>query len=87
MFHDAVEPELRMMKKEIKTYQKVRRAQIFSGIAAIAAGVLIGAYAELPPLTAVPAAAAASLVGGRLLAKAAEAACEHGPESRQKHDL
>ena len=48
--------------------------------------MLIGAYAGLPLLVAVPAAAAASLVGGRLLAKAAEGACEHGRELRQKHD-
>jgi hypothetical protein len=27
------------------------------------------------------------MVGGRLLAKAAEAACEHGPEFEQKNDL
>jgi hypothetical protein len=87
MFRDAIEPELRTMKKEIKTYQKVRRTQIVSGVAAIAASVLIGAYAGLPPLAAVPTVTAGSLVGGRLLAKAAEAACEHGPEFRQKHDL
>jgi hypothetical protein len=48
---------------------------------------LIGAYAGLPPLAAVPVAGVGTLVGGRLLAKAAEAACEHGPEFRQKNDL
>jgi hypothetical protein len=87
MFRDAVEPELRKMKREIKTYRKVRRAQVFGGIAAIAAGVLIGAYAGLPPLAAVPVAGIGSLVGGRLLSKAAEAACEHGPDLMQKNDL
>ena len=46
------------MKKEITTYQKVRRAQIVIGIAAVAAGMLIGTYAGLPPIAAVPAAAA-----------------------------
>ena len=87
MFRDAVEPELRKMTREIKTYRKVRRTHVFGGIAAIAAGVLIGAYAGLPPLAAVPVAGIGSLVGGRLLSKAAEAACEHGPELRQKNDL
>jgi hypothetical protein len=87
MFRDAVEPKLRKMKREIKTYQKVRRRQVFGGIAAMAAGVLIGAYAGLPPLTAVPVAGLGTFVGGRLLAKAAEVACEHGPELRQKNDL
>jgi hypothetical protein len=87
MFRDAVEPELNKMKQEIKTYQKIRRSQVLSGIAAIAAWVLIGAYAGLPPVVAVPAMASGGLIGGRLLAKAAEAACEHGPEVQQKRDL
>jgi hypothetical protein len=87
MFRDAIEPELNKMKKEIKTYQKVRRSQVLSGIASIAAGVLIGAYAGLPPIVSVPVVATGTLVGQRLLAKAAEAACEHGPEFQQKHDL
>jgi hypothetical protein len=87
MFRDAIEPELRRMKREIKTYQKVRLREMVGGIAAIAAGVLIGAYAGLPPLAAAPVAAAGSLVGGRLLAKSAENACEHGPDFKQKNDL
>jgi hypothetical protein len=87
MFRDAIEPELVKMKKEIKTYQKVQRARVLGGGAAIAAGVLIGAYAGLPPMVGVPAVAAGTLVGQRLLAKAADAACEHDPEFQQKHDL
>ena len=87
MFRDAIEPKLREMKKEIKTYQKVRRRQVVGGIAAMVAGVLIGAYAGLPPLAAVPVVGAGSFVGGRLILKAAEAACEHEPELKQKNDL
>jgi hypothetical protein len=87
MFRDAIEPELEKMKREIKTYHKVRRGQVLSGIAAIAAGVLIGAYAGLPSVASLPVAGIGSLVGGRLLAKAAETACEHGPEFKQKNDL
>ena len=56
-------------------------------MAAIAAGVLLGAYAGLPTVAAVPAAALGTMVGGRLLAKAAESVCEHGPEFKQKNDL
>ena len=87
MFREAIEPELEKMKREIKTYHKVRRGQVLGGMAAIAASVLIGAFAGLPSVAALPAAATGSLVGGRLLAKAAEAACEHGPEFKQKNDL
>jgi hypothetical protein len=65
----------------------VRRGQVLGGIAAIAAGVLIGAYADLPSVAALPVAGLGTMVGGRLLAKAAEAACEHGPEFEQKNDL
>jgi hypothetical protein len=75
------------MKKEIETYHKVRRGQVLGGIAAIATGVLIGAYAGLPSVAALLVAGLGTMVGGRLLAKAAEAACEHGPEFEQKNDL
>jgi len=34
-----------------------------------------------------PLAAAATVVGGRLVSKAAEEACSHGPEFQQKNDL
>jgi hypothetical protein len=53
----------------------------------MAADVLIGAYAGLPPMVSVPLAGVGTLVGGRLLSKAAEAVCEHGPEFQQKNDL
>jgi hypothetical protein len=41
MFRDAIEPELVKMKREMSTYHKVRRGQVISGMAAIAASVLI----------------------------------------------
>jgi hypothetical protein len=53
----------------------------------MAADVLIGAYAGLPPMVSVPLAGVGTLVGGRLLSEAAEAVCEHGPEFQRKNDL
>ena len=45
-----------------------------------AVGVILGADAGLPPIAAVPLAAGATLVGGRLAAKAAEESCSHRSE-------
>lgn len=87
MFRDAIEPELRKMKKEIRTYQKVSLEKTVAGFASLFAGVLIGAYAGLPPLVSVPFVATSTIVGGNLLLKAADAACEHGLELKQKNDL
>jgi hypothetical protein len=87
MFRDAIEPALNVMRREARAYRKVHNRRVLSGVASLAAGVAIGAYAGLPPLVAVPIAAAATLVGGRLLTKAAEAACEHGPEFEQKNNM
>jgi hypothetical protein len=85
MFRDAIEPELNKMKKELATHRTVTGRKALAGAAAIAL-VALGAYAGLPPL-AVPLAQAGALVGGTLLYKAADAACEHGPEFQQKNDL
>jgi hypothetical protein len=43
--------------------------------------------APIPPLAAVLLAAAGSLAGERLLAKATEFVCENGAEIRQQHIL
>jgi hypothetical protein len=85
MFRDAIEPELKRMKRELATHSKVTGRKALAGTAAVAL-VALGAYAGLPPL-AVPVAEATALVGGTLLYKAANAACEHGPEFQQKNDL
>ena len=75
------------MNREIRTYRKVRRSQTIGGAVSIAAGVLLGAYAGLPPIVATPLVAGAGVVGGHLARKAAEATCSHGPEFKQKNDL
>jgi hypothetical protein len=87
MFRTAIEPELRKMNREIVAYRKTQRRRVLAGVASVVAGVAIGAYSGLPPLVSVPLVGAASFVGTRLLGKAAESACEHGPETKQKNDL
>ncbi len=87
MLRDAIEPELRKMNRDIRTYRKVRRSRVVGGAISIAAGVMLGAYAGLPSVVSTPLAAGAALVGGQLAGKAAEAICSHGPEFRQKNDL
>ena len=87
MFRTAIEPELVKMKREIATYRRIQRRRVLAGAASVAAGVAIGAYSGLPALVSVPLIGATSYVGTRLLGKAAESVCEHGPETTQKNDL
>jgi hypothetical protein len=87
MFRTSIEPELRKMNREIVAYRKTQRRRVLAGVASVVAGVTIGAYSGFPPLFSVPLVGAASIVGTRLLGKAAESACEHGPETAQKNDL
>ena len=87
MLRDAIEPELRRMNRDLRTYRRIRRSQGIGAAMSTAAGVILGAYAGLPSIASLPLAAGAGLVGGRLAAKAAEEACSHGPEFKQKNDL
>jgi hypothetical protein len=87
MFRTAIEPELRKMNREMVAFRKRQGRRVLGGIVSAAAAVAIGAYSGLPPLLSVPLVGAASIVGTRLLSKAAESACEHGPETKQKSDL
>ncbi len=87
MLRDAIEPELRKMNRDLRTYRKIRRSQSIGATLWTTAGVILGAYAGLPPMASVPLAAGAGLIGGRLGAKAAEEACSHGPEFKQTNDL
>lgn len=87
MLRDAIEPELRRMNRDLRTYRKIRRSQSIGAAMFMAAGVILGAYGGLPPIVSIPLAAGAGVVGGRLASKAAEEACSHGPEFKQKNDL
>ena len=42
---------------------------------------------SVEPIVSIPLVAGAGVVGGRLASKAAEEACSHGPEFKQKNDL
>jgi hypothetical protein len=69
----------------LNPYQKVRLSTRLFPYRPNGAGVLIGAYTgQLPRV--VPVADGASM-GRRFLAKATEAASEHGPDFSQKNDL
>jgi hypothetical protein len=87
MMHDAIEPELKRMKKELKAYRKIQTRRLLTAGAGIAAAVLLGAYAGMPTVTAAALGGAAAWVGAETLANAADAACTHGPEFKQKNDL
>jgi hypothetical protein len=53
-------------------YRKSQRRRVVAGLASIVAGVAIGAYSGLPPLVSAPLIGTASVVGTRLLSKAAD---------------
>jgi hypothetical protein len=87
MMRDAIEPKLKDMKKELKTYRKVQTRRTLAGLATTVAGVLLGAFAGMPTVAAGAVTGTSALVGGRMLAEAATTACSHGPEFKQKNDL
>lgn len=87
MMRDAIEPKLKVMKKELKTYRKMRNRRTLAGLATAAAGVMLGAFAGMPTVAAKAIETIGGLVGGEMLAKAAKGACKHGPEFKQKNDL
>jgi hypothetical protein len=83
MSRTAIEPELQKMNKEMLAYRETQRNRIAGGVATLAAGVVLGAYAGLPAMVSVPLVAATAGAAVRVLGKAAEAACEHGPETKK----
>ena len=80
-------PSLEKIKREMSLERKRQNNRTAVGLASIAAGVAIGAFAGLPLLASAPLAVLGTGVGGRLLIKAAESRCEHGADLRQKNDL
>ena len=87
MLRALIEPEITSLRKEIRSERERQARRISGGLASLAAGVAIGAFGGLPIAVTGAIAGAAALVGGRLLAKAAEEACEHGTNLRQQNDL
>jgi hypothetical protein len=87
MLKALIEPEILSLRKEIRSERKRQTHRIFGGLASLAAGIAIGAFGGLPIAVTGASVGTAALVGGRLLAKAAEEACEHGTNLRQQNDL
>jgi len=86
MFRTAIEPELYKINKEMLAYRQSQRNRVMGGVTTLAASVVLGAYAGLPAMASVPLVAVTAGAAVRLLGKATEAACEHGPETK-KNDL
>ncbi len=82
-----IEPELSRLKMEMRSERRRQTNRIAGGLAALAAGIGIGAFGGLPIVVGGALAGAAAVAGGRLLAKAAEEACEHGVNLRQQNDF
>lgn len=88
-FASELLPALEKIKREVAVERKKQRRRVVSGSGYIAAGLAIGAISGLPHL-AVPAGAAAAvsaLVGGNLIKKATESACEHEADLQRQNDL
>jgi hypothetical protein len=86
-FADQIAPSLKNLKREIALEKKRQAIRTTIGLASLAAGVGIGAFAGLPPLASIPIATLGTGIGGKLLLKAVESKCEHGADIRQKNDL
>jgi len=88
LFRERIEPQLLRMKSELHQEGRRQRRRILGGIGTLAATVALGAFGGVLPLLAKGAAVAAgSMVGGRLLSKAAEATCEHGATLKEQNDF
>jgi hypothetical protein len=87
-FREKIEPELSRMKSELVLERRRQHRRVAGGAVSLAASVALGAFGGFLPLLAKSAAVGASaMVGGRLLSKAAEDACDHGPTFREKNDF
>jgi hypothetical protein len=88
LFRERIEPELLRMKSELRQETRRQRRRVLGGIGTLAASVGLGALGGMLPILAKAAGVAAgSMVGGRLLSKAAEAGCEHGATLREQNDF
>jgi len=88
LFRERIEPQLLRMKSELCQERRRQRRRILGGIGTLAATVALGAFGGVLPVLAKGAAVAAgSMVGGRLLSKASEAACEHGATLKEQNDF
>jgi hypothetical protein len=88
LFKERIEPQLLRMKSELRGEGHRQRRRIVGGLGTLAATVALGAFGgALPMLVKASLAAAGSMVGGRLLSRAAEATCEHGVTLKERNDF
>jgi hypothetical protein len=88
LYNERIEPELLRMKSELHQEQRRQRRRLIGGVGTLAATVALGAFGGIVPILAKASMiAAGSMVGGRLLSKAAEAKCEHGATLAEKNDF
>ena len=85
-----IEPAVGKMRKELSIEKRKQTRRFAVGGGSIAAGLTLGAIAGLAHV-ATPAVAAVaglgSFIGGNLIRKAADSACEHGLELEKNNDL
>lgn len=86
-FKTQLEPEIEKIQAEVRAERRRQEMRFSTGLSSVAAALLIGACGGLPILIKGAFATAATAVGTKLLSKAAESACEHGEDIRQKNDL
>jgi hypothetical protein len=88
IYKKCIEPEVLRMKSELYQEQRRQRRRVVGGLGTLAATVALGAFGGIVPvLVKASLALAGSMVGGRLLSKAAEATCEHGATLKEKNDF
>ncbi|MFZ3341393.1 MAG: hypothetical protein WA213_10960 [Terriglobales bacterium] len=106
LFQEQIEPELAKMKSELYQERRRQRRRIgagLTGLAAMAAGVALGAFGGIVPGVAAAAtgisseimpaiakaamAVAPGIAGTSLLGKAAQSYCEHGATLKEKNDF
>ena len=88
-FAEEIGPALQKINREASLEAKKQRRRIRNGIGSISASLAIGAFSAIPHLApvAIAGAGVAALVGGNLIKKSVESACEHGADLEQSNDL
>ncbi|MBZ5520924.1 MAG: hypothetical protein LAP21_01565 [Acidobacteriia bacterium] len=88
LYKENIEPELLHMRSELKQERRRQTRRIVGGVASLAASVAMGVFGgPIPVLANAAITGASAMVGGRLLAKAAEEVCEHGSNLSAKNDF
>jgi hypothetical protein len=88
LFKEVIEPQLVRMKSELHQESRRQRRRIIGGLGTLAASVALGTFGGMVPLLIKASiVGAGSMVGGRLLSKAAETTCEHGAILKEKNDF